>query len=85
MAAQLNKELVKKIPSIRDHKVVVHVTIGEQWGQGCKVVGKCLWNSNCDRVVTVDVSNDSEICLASAFFSKIPEDSSDEESEEVFG
>ena len=79
MATALNQALAKQI---KDHKVIVNVAISEQFGQGCKVIGKCLWNSNCDRVISVDVSNDKEICIVSAFFSKIPDDSSDDDTED---
>ena len=79
MATALNQVLAKHV---KDHKVIVNVAISEQFGQGCKVLGKCLWNSNCDRVISVDVSNDKEICIVSVFFSKIPDDSSDEDTEE---
>lgn len=82
LANAVNKALVEQVSSVKDHKIVIYVMFSEQWGQGCKLVGKCLWNTNCDRVVSVDISNDKEICQVSAFFSKIPEDSSDEE--EVF-
>ena len=79
LASILNQALVAQVPSIKDHKVVVNVTISEQWGQGCKALGRCLWNTNCDRVVRVDVTTEKEICIISAFFSKIPEESSDED------
>lgn len=82
LATELNKGLVAQVESVKDHKIVVHVSFSQQWGQGCKVVGQCLWNSNCDRVVSVDVSNDKEICVISAFFSKIPNDSSSDEEED---
>lgn len=82
LATELNKGLVEQVESVKDHKIVVHVSFTEQWGQGCKIIGQCLWNSNCDRVVSVDVSNDKEICVISAFFSKIPDDSSSDEDED---
>ena len=81
LATFLNQALAEHIT---DHKIIINVSIAEQFGQGCKVVGKCLWNSNCDRVISVDVSNEKEICLISAFFSKIPnDDSSDEETDDL--
>jgi len=82
LATFLNQALAEHIT---DHKIIINVSIAEQFGQGCKVIGKCLWNSHCDRVISVDVSNEKEICLISAFFSKIPDDddSSDEETEDL--
>ena len=79
LASILNKALVDKVSSIKDHKIIVNVISSDQWGQGCKVLGRCLWNTNCDRVVHVDVTTEKEICVISAFFSKIPNESSDEE------
>ena len=76
LATTLTQILVKHI---KDHKVIVNVTMSDQYGQGCDVLGRCLWNTNCDRVISVDLSNEKEICVISAFFSKIPDDSSDEE------
>jgi len=80
LATFLNQALTEQIT---DHKIIINVATAEQFGQACKVIGKCLWNSNCDRVISVDISNEQEICIISAFFSKIPDDdSSDEETED---
>lgn len=81
LASFLNQALAEQIT---DHKIIINVTTAEQFGQGSKVIGKCLWNSNCDRVISVDLSSEKEICIISAFFSKIPDDdSSDEETEDM--
>ena len=79
LACALTKVIIAQCQSVKKHKVVVNVFISEQEGQGMKYSGKCLWNSNCDRVVSANVSNDKEICIISVFFSKIPEDSDSED------
>ena len=77
----MNQALAEQIT---DHKIIINVTTAEQFGQGNKVIWKCLWNSNCDRIISVDLSSEKEICIISAFFSKIPDDdSSDEETEDM--
>ena len=79
LACDLTKVIISQCQSVKKHKVVVNVFISEQEGQGMKYSGQCLWNSNCDRVVSANVSNDKEICIISVFFSKIPEDSDSED------
>lgn len=79
LASHVSKILVKECVSVKDHKIVVHVFMAENWGQGMKVTGRCLWNPKCDRVVSVNRVVRKQICTVSAYFSKIPDDSSDDE------
>ena len=81
LACATVKSIIAECQSAQDHKVVVNVVISDQEGQGMNLGGQCLWNSNCDRVISTDVTNDKEICVISAFFSKIPQDSSSDEEE----
>ena len=81
LACALTKAIISQCQSAKEHKVVVNVFISEQEGQGMKFSAQCLWNSNCDRVVSANVSNDKEIRVISVFFSKIPEDSDSDDDE----
>ena len=79
LACAIVQAIIAKCQSAQEHKVVVNAVISDQEGQGVNFGGQCLWNSNCDRVISSNVSNDKEICVISAFFSKIPQDSSSDE------
>lgn len=81
LACAIVQAIIAKCQSAQEHKVVVNAVISDQEGQGVNFGGQCLWNSNCDRVISSNVSNDKEICVISAFFSKIPQDSSSDEEE----
>ena len=83
MACAVVKGIIADCQSAQEHKVVVNVFISEQEGQGLNFGGQCLWNSDCDKVVSINVSNEQEVCVISAFFSKIPQDSSSDEDEEM--
>ena len=82
LACAVVKGIIADCQSAQEHKVVVNVFISEQEGQGLNFGGQCLWNSDCDKVVSINVSNEQEVCVISAFFSKIPQDSSSDEDEE---
>ena len=64
---------------LKEHKIVVHCTIIEQWGQGVKSTAKCLWDVNCDKVISVNFKTEDYIVIVSAFCLRIIEDSSEEE------
>ena len=81
LACAIVQAIIAKCQSAQEHKVVVNAVISDQEGQGVNFGGQCLWNSNSDRVISSNVSNDKEICVISAFFSKIPQDSSSDEEE----
>ena len=82
LASVLNKTLISKCECVDNHKIVVHVTISEQWGQGLKSIGRCLWDENCDRVISTNVKNKEELFIISAFFIRIQDESSDEENDD---
>ena len=60
------------------NKVVVYVLFMDQWGQGLKSIARCLWDNNCDRVISTNIENADEVCCIQAFCSKISEDSDEE-------
>ena len=50
-----------------DFRYVVQVSIGEQKGQGVRVVNRCFWDSETDNVTSVTFKNDAIFCLVTAF------------------
>ena len=48
-------------------RYVVQVSIGEQKGQGVRVVNRCFWDSETDNVTSVTFKNDAIFCLVTAF------------------
>lgn len=77
LASLLNKALIS-LPCLAQHKVVVYVLFMDQWGQGLKSIARCLWDNNCDRVISTNIENADEVCCIQAFCSKISEDSDEE-------
>jgi len=61
------------------YKVVANVTFSQQWGQGCKVAAKCAWDRQKDRVVTVSISNEKQICVISVFLFDFSSETEEEE------
>ena len=76
LASILTREINEKL---KEHKIVVHCSIIEQWGQGIKATAKCLWDVNCDKVICVTIPNEDYIFIISAFCLRMIEDSSEEE------
>lgn len=48
-------------------RFVVQVSIGEQKGQGVRVVNRCFWDFETDNLATVTYKNDAIYCLVTAF------------------
>ena len=82
LACAVVKDIIADCQSAQEHKVVVNVFISEQEGQGLNFGGQCLWNSDCDKVVSTNMSSEGEVCVVTAFFSKIPQDSSSSDEDE---
>ena len=82
LACAVVKDIIADCQSAQEHKVVVNVFISEQEGQGLNFGGQCLWNSDCDKVVSTNMSSEGEVCVITAFFSKIPQDSSSSDEDE---
>ena len=77
LASLLNKALIS-LPCLANHKVVVYVVFIDQWGQGLKSIARCLWDNNCDQVISTNIENTDEVCCIQAFLSKISEDSDED-------
>ena len=79
LSATLSQALMTHFKHFR---IVVNVTLAEQWGQGCHVTGKCFWDSEEDKAFSVDLSDPKRVCIISAFFIRLNDDDSDEEKNE---
>ncbi|XP_037530506.1 dynein light chain Tctex-type protein 2B [Nematolebias whitei] len=60
------KDRVKSLGFDR-YKLVVHVVIGEQRGQGVKMSFRCLWDADTDNHVDDVFMNDSLFCCVTVF------------------
>ncbi|XP_078738941.1 dynein light chain Tctex-type protein 2B [Lampetra fluviatilis] len=49
------------------YKTVVQVVIGEQRGEGVRMVARCLWDSDTDNYAQHTYNNESLFCIAVAF------------------
>ncbi|XP_006003142.1 dynein light chain Tctex-type protein 2B [Latimeria chalumnae] len=49
------------------YKIVVQVVIGEQRGEGVKMVARCFWDADTDNCARDIYMNDSLFCVAAAF------------------
>ncbi|XP_056133691.1 dynein light chain Tctex-type protein 2B [Lampris incognitus] len=49
------------------YKLVVQVVIGEQRGEGIKMVSRCFWDADTDNYAEDVFMNDSLFCVAAAF------------------
>ncbi|CAM4653845.1 unnamed protein product [Leuciscus chuanchicus] len=49
------------------YKLIVQVVVGEQRGQGVKMVARCLWDADTDSCAQDIYMNDSLFCVAAAF------------------
>ena len=76
LASKLTREINE---NLKEHKIVVHCSIVEQFGQGIKVSAKCLWDNNCDKAINVNFKTEDYIVIITAFCLRIIEDSSDDE------
>lgn len=49
------------------YKLVVHVVIGEQRGQGVKMSSRCFWDADTDSYAEDVFMNDSLFCVVAVF------------------
>ncbi|KAM9461483.1 dynein light chain Tctex-type protein 2B [Clarias gariepinus] len=64
--AEAIKHRVKALELDR-YKLVVQVVIGEQRGQGVKMMSRCFWDSDTDGCAKDIFINDSIACVAAVF------------------
>lgn len=70
LARDLSDEIKNRLKAELDlprYKWVVQVAIGQQKGQGVKMAGRCLWDSDTDSYATDLYINETLFCVASAF------------------
>lgn len=49
------------------YKIMVHVTVGENKGEGVRVGTRCLWDPVCDNMATHTVVNDTLFAVCTAY------------------
>ncbi|NP_001279703.1 tctex1 domain-containing protein 2 [Callorhinchus milii] len=64
--AETIKDEVKEMDFDR-YKVVVQVVLGEQRGEGVKMVARCFWDADTDNFAQEVYMNESLFCVAAAF------------------
>ncbi|KAI5101204.1 tctex1 domain-containing protein 2 [Silurus meridionalis] len=60
------KDRIKDLDLDR-YKLVVHVMIGEQRGQGVTMMSRCFWDSDTDSCAKEVYMNESMVCVAAVF------------------
>ncbi|KAG7327412.1 hypothetical protein KOW79_009018 [Hemibagrus wyckioides] len=65
--AESIKHRVKGLGLDDRYKLLVHVMIGEQRGQGVKMTSRCFWDSDTDGCAKEVYINDSMVCVAAVF------------------
>ncbi len=49
------------------YKIMVHVTVGENKGEGVRVGTRCLWDPACDNMASHTVVNDTLFAVCTAY------------------
>lgn len=49
------------------YKIMVHVTVGENKGEGVRVGTRCLWDPVCDNMASHTVVNDTLFAVCTAY------------------
>ena len=69
LAREVSDEIKHKLKDLElpRYKYVVQVVIGQQHGQGTRMVGRCLWDADTDSYAQEMIVNESLFCVAAAF------------------